>query len=143
MTRGTALVTTKARVVQLTGKQNLDNLTTSLELSLPDLLVTASDAIFDQLESDGHEPGDLENETAYERAVAWHFLALLVIGGYLECPAGLNPPQNEKGQASAYAWSDPYYEKVRPRFASSDSPSTAPTGIPGVSNLTDEPFFTL
>lgn len=139
MTRGTALVLTKARLVQLTGVQHLANLEASGELTLTDLLVTASDAIYDQLEGDGSDPTLLTNQTAYERAVAWHFLALVVISGQLRVP-GLEPPKNEKGQTDPYAWSDPHYRRVKPQFSSGDAPRHASEGIPAVGHIDERPL---
>lgn len=135
MTRGTALVLTKARLVQLTGIQDLANLETDGELTLTDLLVTASDAIYDQLDGDGIDPTLLTNQTVYERAVAWHFLALLVIGGYVQLPGGLEPPRNEQGQADPYAWSDPHYKRVQPQVSTGDAPTRAGTAVPKVRNI--------
>lgn len=135
MTRGTALVLTRARVVQLTGVQDLANLEADGELTLTDLLVTASDAIYDQLDGDGVDPTKLTNETRYERAVAWHFLALLVIGGYLSLPAGMEAPRNEQGQADPYAWSDPHYKRVQPQLSEGDGPPRAGSHVPRVRNV--------
>ena len=59
--RGHALVPSVVRVVQLTGAQDLKNLEASGELNLADLLVTASDAIFDRLVADGLDPRVLAN----------------------------------------------------------------------------------
>lgn len=142
MTRGTALVATVARVVQLTGVQDLADLEGGSELTLTDLLTTASDAIYDQLNRDGEDPTAITNEEVYESAVAWHFLARLVIGGYVPLPTGLNPPTNEKGQADPYAWSDPYYARVRPTYAAgTDSPATAGESIPVIRNVSKRPLF--
>ena len=55
--RGVALVPSLARMVQLTGAQDLRNLEASGELRLEDLLVTASDGIFDRLVADGDDSG--------------------------------------------------------------------------------------
>lgn len=140
MTRGTALVASVARVVQLTGVQGLPNLETDGELTVTDLLVTASDAIYDQLASEGVDPTDLANSEVYERAVAWHFLAILVINGYLPLPAGLEAPKNEKGQADPYAWSDPHRDRVGPILASTNSPTRSGTLYPKVTNVNGQYF---
>lgn len=140
MTRGTALVLTRARVVQLTGVQDLANLEADAELALTDLLVSASDAIYDQLDGDGIDPTKLSNEEVYERAVAWHFLALLAIGGYMPVPANLEPPRNAEGQADPFAWSDPHYKRVQPRLSEGDTPARAGLPIPRVRNVNDSYF---
>lgn len=140
MTRGTALVSTVARVVQLTGRQDLAELEADGELTLTDLLVTASDAIYDQLEADGIDPTKLTNAEVYERAVAWHFLAILVIGGYLDLQEGQDPPKNEQGQADAYAWSDPYYLRVRPSLSEGDA-NVGGGVVPRVGNLRQRSAF--
>ena len=78
MTRGTALVATIAAVVDLTGVQDLSNLEADSELTVANLLVSASDAIYDQIEASVIDPTTLTNEEVYERAVASHAIALLV-----------------------------------------------------------------
>jgi len=126
MTRGTALVATVARVVQLTGVLDLANLESDSELTLTDLLTTASDAIFDRLEADGIDPTALSNQTRFERAVAWEFLSILYSGGLLR--AGADEPVGE-----AFARSrlnvDRYYDQVRPA-TSGDDPARPTGGIP-------------
>jgi hypothetical protein len=129
MTRGTALVANIAAVVQLTGVNDLALLESGGELTVTDLLTTASDAIYDQIEADGIDPTTLSNQTIYERAVAWHFLAILVQMGYVAVPAGLDIPAN------AYEWSDPYYARVRPKVSGDDAGRIASEGIPAVGNF--------
>lgn len=134
MTRGTALVASVTRIVELTGQQDLAQLEADSELDIDaaaGLLVTASDAIYDQLEGDGVDPTLLTNATAFERAVAWHFLGLLVLRGYLPQPVAL--PQAR----SAYDFSDPYYQRVRAKFATADGDeSRRPNeGIPMIGNF--------
>jgi len=128
MTRGTPLVANVAAVVQLTGQQNLANLEADSELTLTDLLTTASDAIYDQLEQHGIDPTALTNEEVYEEAVTWNFLARLAILGYLPVPESKAPPD------SPYDWSDPYFKRSRPK-TSSDDPRTATEGLPVVGNF--------
>lgn len=141
MTRGTPLVSDIAAVVVLTGQQDLANLETGSELTVADLLTSASDAIYDQLEGDGVDPTLLTNQEVYERAVAWFFLATLVMQAYIPLPEGLEPPKNEQGQADAYAWSDSYYNRVRPKLSSGDSPRTAGEVVPQIANTTRKPRF--
>ena len=134
--RGRALVPSVERVVQLTGAQDLKNLQASGELDLADLLVTASDAIFDRLVADGLDPRALANAEVYERAVAFQFLGILASQAYLD--------GQETAQAVAdrhFALSDRYYEQVRPRLSRGDEPRTATEGVPAVQNLTPWPFF--
>lgn len=125
MTRGTKLVTTTARVTQLTGVQKLSNLEVGGGITLTDLLLVASDAIYDQLVREGETPSSMTNAEVYESAVAWHFLARLVIGRYLPLPEGMEPPQNEQGHADPYVWSDVYLRRVKPLYTSDDSPAAA------------------
>jgi len=130
MTRGTALVATVARVVQLTGRQDLANLETDGELTLTDVLVTASDAIFDQLEANGVDPTALTNQLIYESAVAHHFHALLVLQNYIDPPAGRDAPEH------AYQWSDPYLERRKPQYApTGDEARNAAEGVIAVANF--------
>lgn len=140
MTRGVALVDNVGRVMVLTGRQGLANLEADGETSLPDLLISASDAIYDQLSGDNVDPTDLANAEVYERAVAWHFLALLVAHALVPLPEGLEPPKNEKGQLDPFAWSDPHYSRVQPLLASANSPARAGTLIPKVRNVNCSQF---
>ena len=140
MTRGTALVLTTAHAARLTGHRNLASVETDGAPSLADLLVTASDAIYDQLDGDGVDPTKLINQTVYERAVAWHFVATLVIGGYLPLPDGIDPPKNEQGSADPYAWSDPHYKRVQPQLSSGDGPVKAGVVVPRVLNINGNHF---
>jgi hypothetical protein len=144
MTRGTALVATALRVTQLTGIQFLANLEAGAGITLTDLLTTASDAIYDQLDREGESPADLDNEEVYEKAVAWHFLAILVLGGYIKLPPGLDPPKNTDGQADPYAWSDVHLRRVRPSYpTSADQNPTAAAGerFGSVGNVSSTPLY--
>lgn len=136
--RGRALVPSVARVVQLTGAQDLGNLEASGELSLADLLVTASDAVFDRLVADGLDPAGLVNAEVYERAVAYQFLGILAAQAYL---AGREPAQEVADRQFALA--DRAYEQVRPRLTRGDDPRTATEGLPVVLNPSPRPFFDL
>jgi hypothetical protein len=130
MTRGTALVANVGRVVQLTGRTSLPNLETDGELSLPDLLVTASDAIYDRLETDGHDPTALSNAQVYERAVAFKFLAILATQGY-----GLRGDETrEQAVTLLEGAADRAYLEVKPRASTSTAEKTA-SGVPAVWNL--------
>lgn len=127
--RGVPLVPTVARLVQLTGAQDLKNLEASGELKLPDVLVTASDGIFDRLASDGIDPGALVTPEAYERAVAFTFLGILAAQSYLD------GKEDASAASSRYfALADRFYEQVRPR-AGRSGPRAAGDGLPIVRNL--------
>jgi hypothetical protein len=143
VTRGTPLVTTVARVVAITGVQGIPNLETGAggALTATDLLLVASDAIYDELVNDGHTPEDLTNSTSYESAVAWQFVARLVIGGYIPQPVGQAPPANEQGQADPFAWSDPYYSRVKPKYAPGEPQGRVREGVPVLKNVSTRPLF--
>lgn len=141
--KGTALpgITTIANVVDLTGQTDLANLEVDGELSIADLLVTASDTIRRQLVGDGIDPSLLTNEDDYKDAVAWHMLARLVIRGLLPVPDGQEYPRNTEGQADPYAWSDVYYKRIRPELSSGDEPGRSGRSIPRVANVNRYPRF--
>ena len=141
MTRGVALVANIAAVVALTSEQDLSNLEAGSELTVANLLVTASDAIFDQLRADNVDPTLLTNEEVYERAVAWHALAILVIRKYIPLPEGLEPPKNDLGHADPYTWSDIYYSRVRPELSTGDEPSRAGQVVPRIANIRINPII--
>jgi hypothetical protein len=127
--RGKALVPTVARVVQLTGAQDLRNLEATGELKLEELLVTASDSVFDHLVSDGVDPVLLVNPEVYERAVAYTFLAVLAAQSYLD--------GNEDSATVSqrhFALADRFYDQVKPRLARGSEPRTAGEGIPVLRN---------
>lgn len=108
--RGVPLVPTVARLVQLTGAQDLKNLEASGELKLADLLVTASDAVFDRLLADGIDPATLVAPEVYERAVAFMFLGILAAQSYLD--------GEEEAAAVArrhFELADRFYDQVKPR----------------------------
>lgn len=143
MTRGTPLITL-AQVTALTGVQDLANVEAGGGIDLDaaaGLLTAASDAIYDQLVGDGETPASLTNDTVYESAVAYHFLARLVILGFIDLPKNLEPPRDERGQADPFAWSDPYYRRVRPTYATLDSSRSAGDAVPVVRNVSTRPLF--
>lgn len=138
MTRGTALVATVARVVELTGRTTLANLEIEGDLDLEDVLVTASDAIYDRLTADGIDPTKLSNQEVFERPVAWHFLAILATHGHLT--NGSESPQESFDRLMAL--SDRYYEQfARPLLADLNSPARPAEAIPSVKNLFTDPLF--
>lgn len=128
--RGVALVPSVRRVVELTSAMDLRNLEATGELRLEDLLVTASDAIFDRLVVDGIRPEALRNPEVYERAVAFQFLGLLAAQGYL---GGQEDPETVSKRQLAL--SDRYYEQVRPQLTKGNEPRTATEGLPWVVNI--------
>lgn len=128
--RGAPLVPTVQRVVQLTGAQDLKNLEASGELKLEELLVTASDSVYDRLAADGVEPEALLNPEVYERSVAYQFLAILAAQAYLD---------GQEDAASVaqrhFTLADRFYEQVKPRLKDKREPRTATEGVPTVLNL--------
>lgn len=141
MNRGTALVATLADAVKLAPALDLEELEADGELDLDDLLLSASDAIYDQLVNDGHRPEELTNEASYESAVAWHFLARLVLAGHHPLPAGLDPPRDEQNRPSPYGWSDAYYTRVKPRYATGRTQGRVQEGVPVITNISTRPLF--
>ena len=127
MARGTALVSTVARVVQLTGAQHLDNLETGGDLTLTDLLVTASDTIYDRLDGDGIDPTLLTNQAVYERAVAWEFLSSLFALGF----ATNNPSEDYE---RAHSQVERHYTMARPKSSADDIGRRANEAVPIVAN---------
>lgn len=128
--RGRSLVPTVARVVQLTGVQDLRNLEKPTgELKLEELLLTASDGIFDRLVADGVDPALLTNAEVYERAVAYSFLGVLAAQNYLD-------GREDAATVSQrhFALADRFYEQVKPRLAQGPEPRTAGEAIPVLRN---------
>lgn len=125
--RGRPLVSTLARVVQLTGATDLRNLEAQGELSLEDLLVSASDAVLDRAAADGVEglPPEL-----FERAVAFQFLGLLAAQGYLAGDDG-----TEGATQRFLALSDRYYAHVHARREHDQAGQVRRLGVPRVRNL--------
>ncbi len=127
--RGVPLVPTLARVVQLTGAQDLRNLEATGELKLEDLLHTASDGVFDRLVADGIDPTALTNAEVYERAVAFLFLGVLAAQSYLDGDEDAATVSQRQ-----FALSDRFYEQVRPRLQGKPEPRSAGEGLPVVRN---------
>lgn len=121
--RGLALVSTTQRVVHLTGATDLRNLEASGELQIPELLVTASDAIYDRLRADGAEPSAMPHSAVYERAVAFQCLGLLASHGHLG---------GEAASDRFFALSDRYFNDVR--TGRHISPHST-VGVPRVRNV--------
>lgn len=135
MARNTALLTTAAEVVDLTGQQDLGNLETDGEFSVSDLLLSAHKWVFDRLDGRlGVDPTLLTNEVRLERAVALKFLELLVANGYL---AEGDPERRDYFGAQAVDEVDNF----RPALSSGDEARVAGEAIPVVLNLRRRGFF--
>ena len=130
ITRGTALVATLKAVAQLTGQAGLDALETS-ELVLADVLVSASDVVFDRLKGDGVDPALLTTSSAFERVAAWTFLGILAATGHVRTP-GEDP---ETTAARFQALADKYYAEAPVDLSSGDEPAHAGHGVPSLGNM--------
>ncbi len=130
ITRGTALVATLRKVAQLTGQAGLDALETS-ELVLADVLVSASDVVFDRLKGDGVDPALLTTSAAFERVAAWTFLATLAATGHVRTPG--EDPETTSGRF--YALADKFYREAPVDLSSGDEPARAGGGVPSVGNM--------
>lgn len=130
ISRGTALVATLRKVAQLTGQAGLDALETS-ELVLADLLVSASDAVYDRLKGDGIDPALLTTSAAFEKVAAWTFLAILATTGHVRTPE----EDPETTSARFYALADKFYKEAPVDLSSGDEPTHAGGGVPSVGNM--------
>lgn len=126
MARGTALVADVGHVTRLTGKTGLLRLEVPEELSLPDLLVACSDAIYDRLEADGIDPTALTTAAIYEAAVAYTFLARLAAQKLINA-------KDDQAVETFQRLADEAYERVKPR-TSGNTPATTRDGLPTVFN---------
>lgn len=136
-TRGTPLVASVEEVTKLTGQTKLENLEADNDLNVDDLLLTASDAVYDRLDADGADPNELSNPEVYKRAVAWHLMAILAALGHVSVG-------DEDAQAVSdrfQALSDRCYEQVRPRRSDGDSKARANETGGRVKNLFRRPLF--
>lgn len=130
MTRGSALVASIAAVVKLTGVQGLSSLEDAGELTVADLLKSASDIVYDRLEGDGIDPTALTNQTAYEQTVAWEFCSILGESGYLPQAEG-----DEDGLSRYRARAERHYKLVRPKTSDADMGRRANEAVPGLANF--------
>lgn len=126
--RNWPLVPSVERVVELTGRTNLRNLEASGELALADLLLSASNTIYERLRGKHVPPERVKNPEAYENAVVWQFLGVLAEAGSL----------GDEQAAPLFAQSDRYFVDVLP-ILEPDEP-VAIEGVPEVMNPTDLPF---
>ena len=129
MTRGTALVPTVAGVVALTAHQGLANIPEAAEVTLTDVLVSASDAVYDKIQGQGVDPTTLTNAEVYERCVAWHFLSILAETGVFG--------DDENDGARYMARAEAYCESVVPLT----SESTVAANLPQMGNMHKTPLF--
>lgn len=137
ITRGTALVASVEEATRLTGQTKLEHLEADGDLEVDDLLLTASDAVYDRLDADGHRPDTLSNPEVFKRAVAWHFMALLAALGHVSV-------EDEDAQSvhdRFMGLSDRYYEQVRPRNTSGDESGRTTHGVPRVGNVHRRPLY--
>lgn len=132
MTRGTPLVADIAAVVVLTGQQGLAAIPVASELTMTDLLTSASDFIYDKLDHAGIDPTVLSNQTVYERAVAWHFLSLLAENGDLT--VGGETATESAGRYQRR--SDDMFASVQPKSTATDMPNVGDTFLPRIGNVT-------
>jgi len=133
-TRGVAQVTA-AEVINLTGQQELANLVGGDATYIDDLLVSASDAIFDQLDGQSVAPGLLTNAGYYDRAIAYHLLGMLYARGYIVAP------ENADVGTDPYSWSDPFYKRIKPRTSADDAPAHGGSGVPSFANQDPAPYY--
>lgn len=129
MTRGTALIA-EARVVELTGRQDLARLETGGEFDRDSLLITASDWVYDGLEGVGIDPTLLTNQTRYERAVAAYFLFLLAEGGYIGEDSA---PLFERAQTE--------FGRVRPELSAGDEGHMTNAPVPTIINFDADAIY--
>ena len=136
MTRGTPLVATVAAVVKLTGQQDLDDVVNAdSELTITDLLTTASDVIYDKIDQTGFDPTLLSNEVVYERAVAWHFLSILAESGVLSTGG-----ESAQETADRYeAKSSRYFSEVLPKSTATDVGRMGSENLPRIANIHKKP----
>ena len=128
--RDVPLVPTLERFVQLVPLADLRNLEASGELSMEELLRSASAAIYDKVRARGIPPERVVNAEIYERAVAEQLLGVLAEAGYLgDVDAEVHFARAEE------------YLAVHPDLAEGDSPRVTDEGIPAVQNPTDPPFM--
>lgn len=128
--RDVPLVPTLERFVQLVPLADLRNLEASGELSMEELLRSASATIYDKVRARGIPPERVVNPEIYERAVAEQLLGVLAEAGYL----------GDLDAEAHFVRAEEYLE-VRAELAEWDSPRVTDEGIPAVQNPTDPPFM--
>lgn len=135
--RGTALVASAEDATKLTGQTKLTNLEADNDLEVDDLLLTASDAVYDRLDADELKPDRLTNPEVFRRVVAWHFMALLAVHGLVSVG-------DEDAQAvhdRFMALSDRYYVQLKPKSTAIDAAGRATHGVPRVGNVHRRPLY--
>ena len=130
--RGTALAgLVEGDLVKLTGRQDLANLEADAELDLADMLVTASDWVYDRLTKAGVDPSLVTNEEVYKRAVATYVVAQLVDGDYLG---------DDQDAEVLFVRADKQFEEVRAELSEGPEPRTAGEGVPSLGNVDRRPL---
>ena len=129
LVRGTAILV-KADLPKLTGRLHLTNLEVPTGFDLDDVLVEASDWIFDLIESSlgTAAPGNLENAAGYKRAAAHYALALLTQG------KNFNALDEEDAQA-LFDRAMSFFEQIKPQLTEGNEPRTAGEGALAIGNL--------
>ena len=128
MNRGVSLIASLREVSQLTGQvtRGLE----SPDLSLSDLLVSASDIVYDRLEGDGVDPTALES-APFKKVVAYTFLAMLAASGLLRTAA----EDPESVSARYLAMADRFYDQAPTRTTGANDARRADEGLPALSNF--------
>ena len=128
--RDVPLIPTLERFVQLVPLADLRNLEASGELSLEELLRSASATVYDMVRAGGVPPELVLNPQIYEKAVASQVLGLLAEAGHLgDQDAQVHFARVEQHLA------------VHPELAEGDAPRVTVEGIPAVQNPSDPPFL--
>lgn len=128
LSRSSALLTTAAEVVDLTGVQDLANLETASEFSVEDHLLRAHEWVFDHVEQSlgVSAPALISNQTRLERAVAARFLEVLYANGQI---GGGDTEARDYWGAQALD----EVRRFRPAYSSgADAPRSTGEGIPVV-----------
>lgn len=134
MTRGTALVTSVARVMALTAVQDLSGLA-SADFVIADQLIIASDIVYDRLVADGVDPTALSNADHYERTVAWVFVGRCCsAGNYVALPTHRIPSPEAFAKFGDFAYAEPEYRGVKPVTTGDEDPRFASEPRPVVLN---------
>lgn len=127
--RDVPLIPTLERFVELAPFADLRNLEASGELSLEEVLRSASATVYDKVKAGGVRPEHVTNPEIYEGAVVSQFLGLLAEAGYL----GDQDPQAHFDRADDAL-------RVRPELNEGDAPRVTTEGVPAVENPSEMPF---
>lgn len=127
-TKGTPLVATVAELRQLTALTDLGNLESDGELTLTNVLTSASDELYVYLEDQGVDPAALTNSADFKRAVAMHAVGMLTLAGQIP------PPEGREAPLDPFEWSEPLLKRVRPKLAENAPPQIG-MSLPKAKNL--------